>query len=176
MGAPTAAPKKRAPRKKAGPTAKRADAALDAIDVDAQFSEADIAAMEADLDAKFAEAGPIGPDGEIRPVEVGKAGKAGSDLTHIFTLEGTKYYIPKKPPIAVMLRFMREVRDKRIGRYAAVEHAMISMLGKSKLDALCDNEDTSDDDVANVFIIVGHVLFTAIKNWRSKVDPALDPS
>lgn len=169
MGAPTKATSKRTKAKAKGPTVARVD--------DQEFTEDDIARMEAELDAKFADTGPIGPDGEIRPVEVGKAGKAGTEMVHIFSLNGEKFYIPKRPPIAVMLRFMRDVRKKGEGaRYAAVEQAMMSMLGKSKLDALCDSEDTSDDDVANVFIIVGHVLFTAIKNWKAKVDPALDPS
>lgn len=169
MGAPTAATKKRATKKAEAKVAGRVDGV--------EFTDDDIARMEADLDTKFVEAGPIGPDGTITPVIVGKAGKAGTEMVHIFSLDGEPYHIPKRPPIAVMLRFMRDVRKPGEGaRYNAIEQAMMSMLGKSKLDALCESEDTSDDDVANVFIIVGHILFTAIKNWKAKVDPALDPS
>lgn len=171
MGAPTTAKKRtRKAAAQRGPVV----STVDGVD----FTDEDIARMEAETDALFQEVpdSPIGPDGEIRPVEVGRAGKAGPDMTHIFTVDGQKYFVPKTPHPAIMLRFMREVRDKRVGRDAAIENAMMAMLGKKRLDALCEADEVTDEDVANVFIIVGHILFTAIKRWRTRVDPALDPS
>lgn len=170
MGAP-ASPKKRPGKKvQRGPTV----AVVDGED----FTEEDIARLDAEVETLIRDVpdGPIGPDGEIRPVEVGRAGKPGPDMTHIFTVDGEKYYVPKSPHPAIMLRFMRQIRDQRIGRDEAIENAMLAMLGKKRLDALCEAEEVTDEDVANVFIIVGHILFTAIKRWRGRVDPALDPS
>lgn len=122
---------------------------------------------------------PIGPDGEIRPIEIGKDGKAGDDLAHLFTLAGEKFYIRKTAPVPIMLRFIRECRPPELGglgRDIAVERAMLSMLGKRSLDALCESSDTSDENFAHVFIVVGHILFTSIKEWRAAVNPMLDPS
>lgn len=139
----------------------------------AEITDEDIAKLEAQVDESFQfDDSPIGPDGEIRPVEIGRAGKAGPEMVHIFSIGGEKFFVPKTPSPAIMLRFMREARDKRVGRDVAVERALISMLGKQGLDALAESEETTDDDVANVFIIVGHILFGAIKRWRAAADPS----
>lgn len=175
MGAPTAAakPRKRAAAGKKGPTPPRV---RDLGDVE-KFTDEDMARLEAEIDAEIkTESGPIGQDGEIRPVEIGKAGRPGDDMEHIFTLDGEKYYVPKRPPVRIMLRFMREIRDKRVGRDEAVENAMLAMLGKHKLDLLCESDEVTDDNFADVMTIVGYILFTAIRRFRERTDATLDPS
>jgi hypothetical protein len=168
MGAPAPAKKRGKGKAPKGPT-------IAVIDGE-EITEEDIARLEAEGEAAVKAAGHVTDDGEIIPIEIGRAGKVGPEMAHLFTLNGEKFYIPKTPSVPIMLRFMREVRDKKGVREAAVENAMLSMLGKQKLDALSESDEVSDDDFANVMIVVGHILFTAIKKWRARVNPALDPS
>ena len=166
MGAPTTAtPRKRAAAKKK-PTATKAREEL-------VVSDADLARMEEELEGQFrSDEGPIDSEGNIRPVEVGRAGKAGPELVHVFTLENVEYRVPKNPSPAIMLRFMRDLRDRRVGQDAAVERAMMAILGKNALDALAESDETTEDDVADVFTIMGHILFGALKRWRAMANPS----
>lgn len=163
MGAPTAATKKR----------RRATKAATVHAPEVEITDEEVARLEAQIaEDQRAPESPVGPDGAIRPVEVGWAGIAGPAMAHIFSIEGKKYFIPERPSPAIMLRFMREVRDPRVGRDAAVDNAMMALLGKPALDALCEYPQTTDEDVANVFIIVGHIMFGAVKRWRAAADPS----
>lgn len=188
--AASAAPRKPAPKKPAAgkeqPTRSRRQAEIEKIaaridDDDMRLTDADLSRLSDLVDEEVREApdSPIGPDGEIRPIQIGQKGQAGSDMAHLFTIGAEKFYIRRTAPVPIMLRFLRECRPPErggIGRDAAVERAMLSLLGKKALDALADSPEVSDDDFANVFIVVGHILFTSIKEWRAKVDPVLDPS
>jgi len=158
-------PRKRAPAKK---TTRAAAAPLAA-----RVDDAELERLQAEVDEALAhDDSPVGPDGEIRPVVVGKKGKSGPEMVHIFTIADVDYFIPKHPSPAVMIKFMREARDRRVGRDAAVQNAMITLLGSEALDALAESPDTDEEDVAKVFTIVAHILFGSLKRMRAASDPS----
>lgn len=130
--------------------------------------EPDVEALRAELDA----AAPVGEDGSIQPVQIGKRGRAGQEMVTIFTLDGEDYSIPKNPNPALTLRFMRQARDPKIGAATATGNLMLSLLGQEALDALADSPETSEEDVADVFAIVTRVAFDSITRISQKDGPA----
>lgn len=109
------------------------------------------------------ETGPIGPDGEIRPVQIGRRAHPAEDLITIFELDGHEYKIPARPSVALVMRFLRQARDKRIGPDRAIENLLVALLGQDAFDALAESPDVTEEDVADVFTIVSHVAFGAVK-------------
>jgi hypothetical protein len=132
-----------------------------------KVTDEDIDALQRALES---DDGPIGPGGEIRPVEIGKAGQKGPDLVHIFSINGTQHFIPKNPTIAVLIQFLRDARV--IGRDQAVENLLTSVLGDRNLAALASNNQVSEEDVAKVFVIVSHIAFGALAKFRQAADPS----
>jgi hypothetical protein len=110
--------------------------------------------------------GPIGEDGSIRPVKIGKRGRKAPEMVTIFEIDGTEYQIPAKPSPAILIKFMREARSKKIGRNQAVENLLMTLLGQDALDALAESPDVTEEDVADVFTIVGHIGFGAFQKLQ----------
>ena len=142
------APVKRAPRKAAAKAAAPAETAL---------TDGELAA----LSDEPAHEGPIGEDGQIRPVQIGKRGRKAPEMVTIFTIDDVDYKIPAKPSPAILIKFMREARNRKIGRNQAVENLLVTLLGQEALDALAESPDVTEEDVADVFTIVGHIGFGA---------------
>lgn len=115
-------------------------------------------AEEEDVD----DGGVIASDGSIRPVEIGKRGRVGVDQVHIFTLDGVRYSIPKKPNRALLLRFWSEAQNKKKGVNIATQNALIALLGEDAMRELATSPLTTDDDVADVFTAASAVFFGAI--------------
>lgn len=158
---------------KKGATTPRRAPATQGVPVPAVSAE-ELEQLQAEIDAELAEAGdasPIGPDGEIRPVIIGRTGSSGPEKVHIFSIDDVDYHIPKNPNAAVMLTFLREARSKRVGQDLAVMNAMVTMLGQDAMDALMESQDVSDEDCAKVFTIVAHILFGAVKRWQAAAAP-----
>lgn len=148
MGAPTA--KKRAPAKKTAVPAQQPE--LTSADVDALAQQ--LAADE----------GVIAEDGSIRPVQIGKRGRAGGEMEHIFTLDGVDYFIPKKPNRLLLVGYLRSMRSAKNQNQqnAATLDLLLSLLGKDAVEALESHPDTTDDDVADVMTAVTKVAFGAL--------------
>lgn len=132
---------------------------------------------QAEFDAEIArlsEPGesPIGEDGSIRPVQIGKRGRTPNRLVTIFTIDDVEYQIPEKPSPAVLIRFMREARNRKIGVTAATENLLVTLLGQDGLDALAESPEVTEQDVADVFAIVSHVAFGAVKRLQAAADPS----
>lgn len=162
-------PTKKAPAKKSGPTPKRSPRAAAKQPTEDLLTEEDLLKLREELES---DDGPIGPDGEIRPVEIGKSGRVGVEMVHIFSIDDEKFFIPKDPNPAVMIQFMRELRDKRIGRDQAVENALLTVLGPGPLEALAASPQTSPEDVAKVFVVAAHIFFGALAKMRKAADPS----
>lgn len=113
---------------------------------------------------------PIGPDGEIRPVVIGKKGKKGPERVHIFTLDDEDYFIPKVISPALMIKFQRDLR--RTDRESAVWGLVETLLGKEAIDALAESPDTSPEDLAAVFTIVATQAFGSLKKLQATSDPS----
>lgn len=132
-----------------------------------KVTDEDLDALREQLES---DEGPIGPGGEIRPVEIGKKGKKGPELVHIFTINGTRHFIPKNPTIAVLIQFLRDART--IGRDQAIENLLTSVLGERNLAALASSQEVDEEDVAAVFTIVSHIAFGALAKFRKAADPS----
>lgn len=87
-------------------------------------------------------------------------------MVTIFAIDDVDYQIPAKPSPAVLIKFMREARNKKIGRNRAAENLLVTLLGQEALDALAESPDVTEEDVADVFAIVGHVGFGAFKKLQ----------
>lgn len=148
MSAPTA--KKRV--KKAAAPAVRAE---DDVDIEA-------------LAVSLTDVGPIGPDGEVRPVQIGKRGRPGVEMVHIFSLDDTDYFIPKKPNRLLLVGYLRSMKKARTQdeQDAATLDLLLSLLGKNAVDALQNSPLTTDDDVADVLTIVTKIAFAAIADLK----------
>lgn len=136
-------------------------------DFSGKVTDADIEELQKQLES---DDGPIGPDGEIRAVQIGKKGKKGPELVHIFSIGDTKHFIPKNPTIAVLIQFLRDART--IGRDQAIENLLTSVLGEKNLSALASSAEVDEEDVASVFTIVSHVAFGALAKFRKAADPS----
>lgn len=140
------------------PTKPRKAAAKKAPDVEPDLST---------LADEPAHEGPIGEDGEIRPVKIGKRGRKAPEMVTIFEIDDVEYQIPAKPSPAVLIKFMREARSKKIGRAQAAENLLVTLLGQDALDALAESQDVTEEDVADVFTIVGHIGFGAFQKLQA---------
>jgi len=126
------------------------------------------------------EDGPIGPDGEIRPVAIGKRGRTPNPMTTIFILDDVEYQIPAKPSPALVIKWMRESQVKpgtsakkaKAIRYAATESVLLTLLGQKALDALAESPDVTAEDMADIFAIVGRIFFGAQQNLQAAADPS----
>lgn len=131
---------------------------------------------QAEFDAELArlggDEGPIGEDGSIRPVQIGKRGRTPNRLVTIFTLDDVEYQIPEKPSPAVLIKFMREARNRKVGVAAATENLLVTLLGQDGLDALAESPEVTEEDVADVFAIVAHIAFGAVKKLQGAADPS----
>jgi hypothetical protein len=128
--------------------------------------DAELAKLSADGE------GPIGEDGTIRPVQIGKRGRTPNRLVTIFTLDGVDYQIPEKPSPAVLIKFLRESRNRKVGVRAATENLLVTLLGQEALDALAESPEVTEEDVADVFAIVAHVAFGAVNRLQAASDPS----
>lgn len=169
MTARTPAKKATAPRKRAasGTTTSRAAAATAARAQVADEFEA--LAQEFDqLITAPAEDGyvPINDDGTVNPVRIGKRGRTPNPMVDLFELDGVMYQVPEKPSPVVTLKFLREARDRRIGVDKATENLLMALLGRDALDALAESPEVTEEDVADVFKIVGHIAFGALRRMR----------
>lgn len=122
-----------------------------------QAPTADLADLPIDPD------GPIGPDGEIRPVRIGKRGRTPNPMIDLFELDGRMYQIPAKPGAALVIRFLREYRNKRIGPDLATENLLISLIGQEAWDALAESPEVTAEDVADVLTIVATIATAEVK-------------
>lgn len=154
----TVTPRKRAPRRAAAPKPVE------------DMSQAD---FDAEI-ARLSEPGesPIGEDGSIRPVRIGKRGRTPNEMVTIFTLDDVDYQIPAKPSPMVLIRFMREARNRKIGVAGATENLLIGLLGQDAVDALAGSPEVTEQDVADVFAIVSHIAFGAVKKLQAAADPS----
>lgn len=158
-------------QKKGRPTPARATPAQKARE--AELSEIDRKIL--DGESALAELGaiddsPIGPDGEIRPVEIGKTGLAGREMQHIFSIGDEKFFIPKVIPPAKLLAFQLDLA--KFDRDTAVGRLMTNIMGEKAIHALAASDEVSEDDMARVFLIVGTVAFGALKKLREAQDPS----
>lgn len=152
-------------RTKKSPKAAPVTPAQPEVDTD-ELSDEELAALAR---AMPSEDGPIAEDGSIRPVQIGKRGRTPNEMTTIFTLDGTDYAIPAKPSPALVLKWMRACRvPKGAGKakakaivYAATEDVLMTLLGQEALDALAESPDVTNDDMADIFAIVGTIFFGA---------------
>lgn len=143
-----AAPTK--PRKAAAKKAKPEPEPEPEVDL----STAELLAVE---QAIRGDGGPVDADGQIRPLEIGRAGRTPNPRVWIFTLDGKDYTCPSKPNPALTLRFQRDLR--RHGRDEAVANLLVSMLGADALDALAESPDVGEEEMAQVFSRVAIVLW-----------------
>lgn len=171
MTAPAKKPAKRAAAKKPR-AAKPAAVEPDVPDVES-LSEEELAELAAE--PENGREGPIGEDGQIRPVQIGKRGRKGEaevEMTTIFELDGVAYQIPKNPSPALVLRWMHDIRKH--GQLAAIEKMAFTLLGETAMEALAASPEVEPEDVADVFTIVGHVFFESA-TYR-KLMAAANPS
>ncbi len=167
---------KKSTTKRSPKAAKLADRAVPDSEL-GELSEEELAAL-ARLEPS--EDGPIGTDGSVRPVQIGKRGRQGGEQVHIFTLDDVDYYIPREPNSALLMAYMLDVRKGGNGKKAraaatriATENLLMALLGEDTLRALGSSPDTTDEDIADVFAIAAHVAFGAMGKLEKK---ALDPS
>lgn len=111
---------------------------------------------------------PIGPNGEIRPVRIGKRGRTPNPMVDLFELDGVMYQIPSAPPPILVFRYQQDVLramrvkdDKRreAAHYEATTKFLTSLLGQEAMDALAESPDTTEEDIADVFAIVSRIAF-----------------
>lgn len=155
----TATPRKRAPRK--------APAARAATPPAVDLSYEDVGKLYAELESTD---GPFGPDGEIRPIEIGKRGRSGIEQVHIFTLDDVKYFVPRRPGPAVTLKFQRNLR--RMSKDAAVMETLLDLLGENALDKLATSPEVQPEDFADVILVVSRILFDALQPIQEASDPS----
>lgn len=159
-------PRKRAPRKTATPASAKPPV-VEGMSAEELAAEAE--RMQAELES---DGGPVGPNGEIRPIQIGKRGRTPNQLVDLFELDGVMYQIPEHPSPMLIFRFMREARDKKIGRDVAVENLFVALLGKDALDALSESPEVTAEDIADVFTVIAHVAFGALKKIKAAADPS----
>lgn len=107
---------------------------------------------------------PVGADGEIRTVRIGQRQVKMVDL---FELDGHVHRIPAKPSAALIIRFMRQCRNPKIGADLAVENLLISLIGQEAWDALADSPEVTSEDVADVLYIVAHIAAGEVQKLRA---------
>lgn len=163
------APAKKAPAKKraAAKTSPRAAATTAAreqvaAEFDALAQEFDQLITAPDEDGYV----PVNDDGTVNPVRIGKRGRTPNPMVDLFELDGVMHQIPEKPSPVLTLKFLREARDRRVGVDKAIENLLLTLLGQDALDALAESPEVTEDDVADVFKIVGHIAFGALKRMR----------
>lgn len=125
----------------------------------------------AELDGP-AQDGPIGEDGEIRPIQIGKRGRRAPEMVTIFTIDDVEYQIPKEPSPGLLLKFMREARSRSVGQDVATMNLLTAMIGDEAVEALSESPDVTIEDIADVMAVVSHVAFGSIKNLRQAADPS----
>jgi hypothetical protein len=127
---------------------------------------------EEDVTAALAavENSPIGEDGTIRPVRIGKSGRTPNQMVDLFELDGRMYQIPEKGKPAATLQFLRDLRDTSVPaamrQDAAVENFLIRLIGHDAWQALGDSPDTTEEDIALVLLIVQKIAFGAVRRMR----------
>lgn len=164
----TSAPAKRAPRK---PSAARQRELAEAAAVAAEDA-GQVELTEAEMAELTAEYEIVNPDGSINPVEIGKAGRTPNKLVHIFTLDGEKHFVPEKPSAAAMVKFLKDARDRRVGRRVATENLLVDVLGEENLAALAASPEVSEADCARVFGIIAHIAFGRLKEMSDRAGEA----
>lgn len=123
------------------------------------------------LSADLAEGGSgINEDGSFRPIEIGKRGRPGVEMVHIFTVDGIKYSIPKQPHRLMLLRYLSAVRQARneAERDAATMEVLLKLLGRRAIDALEESSETTDEDVADVLSYATIILMGAVAKLSSQ--------
>ena len=153
-------------RTKTAPTPTRADAELARLATDDAELAGSItmAELESELARLATDDSVIAADGSIRPVEIGKRGRKGADQVHIFTLEGTKFYIPAVPNRLVLSNYLRKMRAARTQGAAdeATLDLLMKLLGRDAVEQLESSPEVAEEDVADVLTAVTKVAFGAI--------------
>lgn len=111
-------------------------------------------------DAVFAD------DGGIKPLKIGEGSVAAVPMIDLFELNGTMYQCPERPSGAMILRFMREARNPKVGRDGALVNLMSNLLGEDALNAMSESTKVSDQDIADVFAIIGRIAYIGIGRFN----------
>lgn len=104
----------------------------------------------------------INPDGTFDPIKVGKRPPQMVDL---FELDGRTYRIPRKPSAVLVLNFIRESRNPKMGPDLAVENLLIRLIGQTAWDALAESPEVDAEDVASILALVGQVALGEVKKY-----------
>lgn len=172
--APGKARTKRSPK-----AAPRLEQTPETVAMVGELSEDELAALARTMPSSD---GPIAEDGTIRPVQIGKRGRAPVEMTTVFILDDVEYAIPAKPNPALVLRWMMDSRmpkgvkvNSKRGKaiaYQATENVLVTLLGKEALEALSASPDVEPEDIADIFGIVSHIFFGAHQALRLAADPS----
>lgn len=115
------------------------------------------------------------PEGQIRPVIIGKRGRRGDtavQMVTLFELDDVPHQIPRNPSAALVLRWMLDTEEH--GQAGAALRMGITLLGKDALDKLAASPEVEVEDLSEIFTAIGEIFFTS-DNWR-KIQAAPDPS
>lgn len=166
-------------RTKKSPKATRLEQTPETVALVGELSEEELAALARTMPSSD---GPIAEDGTIRPVQIGKRGRAPVEMTTVFILDDVEYAIPAKPNPALVLRWMMDSRmpkgvkvNSKRGKaiaYQATENVLVTLLGQEALNALSASPDVEAEDMADIFGIVSHIFFGAHQALRLAADPS----
>lgn len=87
------------------------------------------------------------------------------DKVHIFTMHGQDYFIPRKPRIAVGLRYMKNIRT--LGDAHAQAMFLEEVLGEEAYEALIAYDDLTADDLSRVVEIATSTVFGALDDPKA---------
>lgn len=132
----------------------------------AELTEAQLAELTREMER----VAPVDEDGNVRPVQIGQRGRVPNEMVTIFVLDGVEYQIPSRPSAAVLIKFQRSLRKR--GQDQAVWDLLLDLLGQDALDALAESPEVTAEDVGDVFAIVAHIAFGAVKKLREAADPS----
>lgn len=163
----TAAPRKRTPAKATTPRKGRPTPARDAGDLH-RMSDDDLDALTVDQAPALTPA--FDDNGDPIPVVVGQSGKKGAAQSHLFTVDGVDYFVPKPLPRLPLVAFLRSMRDARsdLEKDAAVMDLCFSTVGRAGVRALAESDETNEEDVARVFGIVQVLAMRQIAAMRAE--------
>lgn len=114
--------------------------------------------------------GPINEDGSITPVSIGKRGALPNQLVKIFDIDGRDFFIPERPPALLTIQFMREARNPRVGKEQATENFLLDLIGAEAAEILRTDRRVMEEDIADIFTIVGKVAFGSINRMREAME------
>lgn len=154
-------------KKKATPTRTRKEAAVANLAANAPMLTEE--EMD-DLLRRVNPDGPINEDGSITPVSIGRRGALPNQLVKIFDADGRDFFIPERPPAMLTMQFMRDARNPRVGKDQATENFLLDLIGAEACEILRTDRRVTEEDVADIFTIVGRVAFGAIRRMQEAMD------